>query len=99
MIPQPRIALAAAKLLFCAIAFCICIVFACFLFAPGQSAGHAASHAANGTSSASDPQPAESIPSNQTRDADEEELSPSELPGTTDQHNSSGDDVVVRVRR
>ena len=99
MIPQTRITLTAAKLLFCAFALCICIVFACFILAPVQSSGHAAAHGSNSTSLASDPEPAESTPSNQYRDADEEELSPSEQPGTADQHNSTGDDIIVRVRR
>jgi len=99
MIPQPRIALAAAKLLFCAFALCLCIVFACFILAPAQSSGPASAHGSHGTSLTSDPEPTEGAPSNQNRDADDEELSPSEQPGTTDQHNSTGDDVVVRVRR
>jgi hypothetical protein len=99
MIPQPRIALTAAKLLFCAFALCLCILFACLIFAPAQSSGHAAAHGSNSTSLASDPEPTENTPSNQSRGADEEELSPSEQPGTADQHNSTGDDIVVRVRR
>ena len=35
----------------------------------------------------------------ENRGADEDEAPSSETPGSTDQHNSTGDDVVIRIRR
>jgi hypothetical protein len=99
MIPRNQLTFAAAKSLVCALTFCICLVTAGFVITRVQASGTSGTGGHVAAQQIASVQETEVVPANETHDADEDEAPSSDPPGSTDQHNSSGDDVVVRIPR
>lgn len=99
MIPQTRSIFVLAKSLFCALALCVCLATASFVIAHVHASGYVATQEAGNSLPTSGAEEADDLPSNQNREGEEDESPSSDRPGTSDQHNSTGDDVVVRIPR
>lgn len=100
MIPQNKTMLAAPKFSFCALILCFCLAAAGFAVARVQADGRPAAlqtgnPASTTPNSGEEP---EAIPSDRNR-GEEEEEAPASAPAADEQHNSNGDDVVVRILR
>ncbi|MEP7340693.1 MAG: hypothetical protein ABI977_23380 [Acidobacteriota bacterium] len=99
MISRNQIAFAAAKSLVCVLTLCICLFTAGFVITRVQASGASGTGGLVAAQQFASAQETEVLPANETGDADEEEAPSSDPPGSTDQHNSSGDDVVIRIPR
>jgi len=99
MIPQFRSMFAFAKTLSCALILCVCLAAAGFVMTHVQASSYVVVEEAGNLLPASGGADADVLPLNQNRENEEDEIPSSDPPGTDDPHNSTGDDVVVRIPR
>ena len=92
-----RLTLIIAKMFLCAAVLCGCLATAVFIVAHVQASGFTTAQSNELPSSATE-RP-EVLPASQNRGEEEDEAPASDPPGGTDQNNSTGDDVIVRIPR